>query len=331
MRDAHTPTLLPPPAGWGDAFAALPMEAPPAGGWPRVAAALDARERNRWQPWLAIAAALALVALLPLSRQAPQVDNRTVAASAPSGGAGGTSVDGKAAPTARSDDRDSRAGAGPAPPTVVASRTGTATAHREPHDRTSVAVAHGVRAQPRMTARLRADADRRHPERIATASAARGRNAAAQAQRRNPARGHVAAAGPASTPGMPVAGRETDAPGQLLVVADAATASVPDTSASTTSELDRLHAESAQLEALVALARDDRISTGTVAALGGELETRVARIDAALVEPSVAAAQKLDLWRERVEALRALAGFETTQRLLAARGEQYDAMLVSVD
>lgn len=102
-------------------------------------------------------------------------------------------------------------------------------------------------------------------------------------------------------------------------------------SGSATAELDRLYAESAQLEALVALARDDRMSTGTVAALGGELQAQVARIDAALVDPSLTPGQRLVMWRDRVQALRELAGFETTQRLLAARGEQYDGMLVSVD
>src|SRR5690606_12334488 len=52
------------PATWGEAFAALPMEAPPAGGWDAVAARLDAR-RPRVRPplWLAMAAALALLAI----------------------------------------------------------------------------------------------------------------------------------------------------------------------------------------------------------------------------------------------------------------------------
>ena len=37
------------------------------------------------------------------------------------------------------------------------------------------------------------------------------------------------------------------------------------------------------------------------------------------------------VWQDRVDALRQLAGFETTQRLLASRGERQDALLVSVD
>lgn len=103
------------------------------------------------------------------------------------------------------------------------------------------------------------------------------------------------------------------------------------------SELERLYAESAKLEALVAMARDDRVaSTGAAAALASRYDAQVAAIDARLVElgtaqADLADAERLRLWRERVEAMRGLASFETTQRLLAARGERYDAMLVSID
>ena len=96
-------------------------------------------------------------------------------------------------------------------------------------------------------------------------------------------------------------------------------------------ELERLYAESARLEALVALARDDRVASGTDAVLSSVYDTRVADIDAALVQPDVTPARRTALWRERVAAMRELAGFESTRRLLAAQGERYDARLVSVD
>ena len=99
-----------------------------------------------------------------------------------------------------------------------------------------------------------------------------------------------------------------------------------------TPELERLYAESAQLESLLALARDGGgVANGAVAMLSEDLAMRVARIDAALMQPSLDSERRLALWRERVDALRQAAAFESTQRLLAARGQQYDAMLVSID
>ncbi|GAB2508478.1 hypothetical protein GCM10027084_24660 [Pseudoxanthomonas sangjuensis] len=91
-----------------------------------------------------------------------------------------------------------------------------------------------------------------------------------------------------------------------------------------------LYTQSAQLEGLLARMRDDRVSTGPAAVLADRLETRVALIDAALAEPALDDARRTDLWRERVDALRQLAGFESTQRWLAAQGESYDAQLVAV-
>ena len=95
--------------------------------------------------------------------------------------------------------------------------------------------------------------------------------------------------------------------------------------------LEPLYAESARLEALLALARDDRVSSATAVALGSDFEARVAGIDAALAQPALDAQRRLELWRDRVSALRAYASFESTQRALAASGERYDAMLVSID
>lgn len=96
-------------------------------------------------------------------------------------------------------------------------------------------------------------------------------------------------------------------------------------------ELNSLYAESAQLEALLAMARDERVSSGTAAALASEFDAQVASIDATLIQPGVTPQQRTALWRDRVDALRQVAAFESTQRMLAAQGERYDAMLVSVD
>lgn len=98
-----------------------------------------------------------------------------------------------------------------------------------------------------------------------------------------------------------------------------------------TTDLEPLYAQSAQLEALLAMARDERVSTGTSAALSEELDARLAGIDAALVQAGLDAAQRAHLWSRRVDALQQLVGVETTNRLYAARGQRFDAALVSVD
>jgi hypothetical protein len=60
------------------------------------------------------------------------------------------------------------------------------------------------------------------------------------------------------------------------------------------------------------------------------LDAQVAAIDAALSDPALDDARRIPLWRDRIEALRQAAGFESTQRLLASQGNG-DALLASVD
>ena len=95
--------------------------------------------------------------------------------------------------------------------------------------------------------------------------------------------------------------------------------------------LDDLYARSAQLESLLALARDERVASGAAAALAETLEARVATVDAALSQPDLTTAQRTSLWDTRVDALQQLVGIEATQRLYAARGQSYDAALVTID
>ena len=96
-------------------------------------------------------------------------------------------------------------------------------------------------------------------------------------------------------------------------------------------DLEPLYARSAQLESLLALARDERVASGTSAALSDELDARVAAIDAALIQSDLDPQRRADLWDQRVDALQQLVGIETTNRLYAARGQSYDAALVSID
>lgn len=60
-----------PPPGWGDAFAALPLEPPTTSQWPLILSRLQARDGRATPPtrnrtWLALAASLFALALVPL-------------------------------------------------------------------------------------------------------------------------------------------------------------------------------------------------------------------------------------------------------------------------
>ena len=96
-------------------------------------------------------------------------------------------------------------------------------------------------------------------------------------------------------------------------------------------EMDVLYAQSAQLEAVLAYARDDRVGSGSAETVSARLDQRLALIDAALSQPGLPAARQRELWQQRVATLRTLASFETNRRLLSARGERYDGVLVRVD
>jgi len=112
----------------------------------------------------------------------------------------------------------------------------------------------------------------------------------------------------------------------------AATTGTPDPHAAELREqVALLQAESAQLEALLAIARDDRVASASGAALAVELDRRIGRIDASLSQPALADIDRAALWQARVSTMRELAGIETTQRWLISSGERYDGALVSVD
>jgi hypothetical protein len=207
------------PSDWTEAFATLPLEAPAASAWPAIARRLDARRRARWPLWLATAAALALVAVVPLQRLA--------------------------------DDRVARPG-------------------------DSAIVDAGSRAAP-----------------ASAVSGAVGDDVGV------------------ATADRPLPTGAVDRPDRT--------------------EFERLYAESAQLEAVLAMARDDRVASGPAAALSDELDAYLTSIDAALSQPALPRSQRLALWDQRVDALRQVAGFASTQRWLAANGDRYDGALVSVD
>jgi len=282
---------IPEPRDWGEAFAALPLESPGNDGWQRLTRALDgaanvprshtaARRRARWPLWLAAAAAVSAVAVIPLLRQgeAPVQPDATrvadVTTQAPTRAPSASSV---AATPAATDASPTVTPPAPAPTTVAT----TAPAERTAARRKPVGV------------------PTRKPAPVVSPLPARNDNGT-----------RVADAG--STPPSPSA---------------ASAASIADSAVA----LQALQTESAQLEALVALARDERVSSASGAALGVELDERIGRIDAALSQPGLPDSERTGLWQQRVEAMRELAGIETTQRWLVTRGERYDGALVNVD
>lgn len=112
--------------------------------------------------------------------------------------------------------------------------------------------------------------------------------------------------------------------------ADPATSST-EAPRSGTAPIEALYLESAQLETLLAHARDDRVSTGTAAAVGAGLDARLAAIDAELARAGLAPARERALWETRVGVLRQLVQFEGTRRWLAVHGDAYDGALARVD
>ncbi|BCT92765.1 hypothetical protein LYSHEL_17890 [Lysobacter helvus] len=109
------------------------------------------------------------------------------------------------------------------------------------------------------------------------------------------------------------------------VVATTATATTP------ADPLVALQSESAQLERLLDVARDDRVSSGAAAEVAVDLDRQLARIDAALARSDLPRDRQLTLWQARVDTLRESVGFESTRRWLVAQGERYDGALVRVD
>ena len=101
--------------------------------------------------------------------------------------------------------------------------------------------------------------------------------------------------------------------------------------ATSNESLQQLQAESAQLEALLAMARDERMSSAAAANVANDLDLQLASIDAALMQADLPRARQVALWRDRVEMLRTVVGFEGTRRWLATQGERYDGALVRVD
>lgn len=292
MPDADHPTQSPPPHDWPSAFAALPLETPPADSWTRLSAALPSQAR-------------APVATAHHTRRSRRLGWSAAAAAL---------VLATVLPIALRDDHDTTT----APPAVTAVAPIPVPQRDLPR--------HNVEPRP-SAAGIAA----------ASAVAADDRNAAARA---NEVRTHEIAPTPQIAKTKPQRRLQPrkpqpQAPEPKVLASERgtrlATGDADRTDSGTPDALLQLQAESAQLEALVALARDDRVGNATTTVMAAELDQRIGLIDAALSQNDLAPSQRSALWQQRVQVLRDLAGVEATQRWLAVQGESYDAALVHVD
>jgi cytoskeletal protein RodZ len=125
-----------------------------------------------------------------------------------------------------------------------------------------------------------------------------------------------------------VAAQPTKAPPQTTapVTSDSIAAASPATSA-----VHDLQVQSARLEALVAIARDERVGNASSELLSAELDASIGAVDAALSHDDLDDTHRQQLWQQRVDLLQQLAGVESTARWLAAQGMSNETALVSVD
>lgn len=94
--------------------------------------------------------------------------------------------------------------------------------------------------------------------------------------------------------------------------------------------IEHLQAQSARLEALVAIARDERVGNASGELLSAELDAGIAAVDASLSQDNLDDSGRKQLWQQRVDLLQQLAGVESTARWLAAQGMSNETALVSV-
>jgi hypothetical protein len=285
------------PRDWSQALAALPMETTPADAWSRLSVALDApAETDAHVRRPSRAAWWAMAAAVAAIAVIPLIKW------------GGDPI----LPLSP----DTPTAATTAPPVVpMRTRTRPATAGKEatatlPGEATTV---------PRIATLEPAVADvsrrppvaRRKPQPIASPSAPEDAQPLASASPDEPR-----ATGDRLQPQAPATAARNETEARIEAASD---------------PLQPLYAESTQLEALVALARDDRVASASGAVLTGELGARLGMIDALLAQPGLSSGERASLWRQRVTTLRQLAGVESTERWLAAHGEAFGDALVRVD
>lgn len=358
------------PRDWGEAFSNLPLDTPPLSVWSNIAARLDAteaaaaqvspsgdaneqaaalaavarapmpaaRRHVRMRTWLALAASLSALALLPMlwsgSRQSNAVSPAAVATTPP---VRTTPADAQPAPDASLRGRDRRS----------AKAMPSASSNPLAANRTAMAAV-AATVEP-ATDRIVPDqtiADQAVIGRAVTAPAVIDRavldaapqlaDASAPASANPPLRVPREASAADTSGTTPAASPNAIASAAPARSTDSATLPpnavlVGDTDAdATASEMELLYAASAQLETLLTYTRDPRVETGPAAALSSEIHTRLAKIDARLAQPGLSSNEQFALWHARVGTLRQAVAVESELRALSAEGRGYEGKLVEV-
>ncbi len=322
MADASHPfdTRRRRPRDWGDAFANLPLETPPLSAWSLIAVRLDAagdsaeesagdryaapsgatpiRSRLAFsiRTWLALAASLSALALLPMlwsaSRDASDATTPRLAEGA------------RKTDTSREGTAHDAIHAA-----ATADITASAPIERAPSKIVSRAASEIASPAAQQIDRLPLEA----APQVATALPVPNASLtpALTLPLEEETQDAVATAKPDALPANAVLVGETDA--------DA-----------TSREMEMLYTASAQLETLLAYTRDPRVETGPAAAVSSQIHSRLAKIDARLSLPDLSTREQYALWLARVGTLRQAVAFESELRALAAEGQGYEGQLVEV-
>jgi hypothetical protein len=324
------------PRDWGDAFSNLPLDTPPLSVWSQIEARLNtptavstetsaeavvmrmpaadrttsstpARRKLSSRAWLALAASISALAVLPLLWSNMRETSHTAkpllagAASTPDMRTADALL------TTRSDTRPQ------------SSQSPITRADADTPKVATVAIAPAPAASSKV-----APIESVLPSPLASVSSAT--PAATDAPLRAPAPVMVDTSEPRSTE---VASVETPRDERDALPANAVLVGDADADA-TEREMEMLYTASAQLETLLAYTRDPRVETGPAAALSSEIHTRLAKIDARLAQPGLSAHEQYALWQARVGTLRQAVAVESELRALSAEGQDYEGEVVEI-
>jgi hypothetical protein len=334
------------PRDWGDAFAELPLETPPLSVWSQITARLETDTASAMPPptadaasassstdttqvsaltatpkrmstraWLALAASLSALALLPLLWPGKDTPSHT--------------------PNITAQPIEKR-------PSVAASITKAE--HERPASQALDLTVHTLattNSADQNSAPIAAPLPKASPQPSPPTTTATDRIAIDAVSERADAPTPVGAISPLPVPREDIAaeGDTADeartaavniaAPGGQSIPSNAVVVGEADADA-TAREMEMLYTASAQLETLLTYARDPRVETGPVAALSSEIHTRLAKIDARLAQPGLSAHEQYALWQARVGTLRQAVEVESTLRALSTEGEGAEGQVVDI-
>jgi hypothetical protein len=326
------------PRDWGDAFSNLPLDTPPLSVWSQIEARLNAptqtfaeavvmrmpaadssapaRRKFSNRAWLALAASVSALAILPLLWSNMRETSNTTSP---------TLADRLSAPSPRVIVDAALATRADTQPTVAPrdrsnERTGTT-------DLATVAASAASARTPIEDAA--SSIETTSPSPLASVASATPATTNSTSHSPAPAIDEPSTPTPAELASADNAPLEKAALGRDGLPQNAVLIGEADADA-TEREMELLYAASAQLETLLAYTRDPRVETGPAAALSSEIHTRIAKIDARLAQPGLSANEQYVLWQARVGTLRQAVAVESELRALSAEGQGYEGEVVEI-